>query len=391
MSTRSKSVKAIVPAGAVFGMRDDAGAARIRQVPGTWLATSEPADGMQRPSNVARRAPRAARERLTWTDRSGSYLGVIAGAAATAIGQQLVRSRHEIEFAGRTVVITGGSRGLGLVMARQFAAAGARVCLLARDVEELQRAEAQVLAAGAAAVTIVRCDVRSRGDVARAVQAIVGEHGAIDILVNNAGVIQVGPLEHMATADFENAMATHFWGPFHLMQECIPLMRRRGFGRIVNVASIGGRMAVPHLAPYSASKFALVGLSDAVRAEVARYGIRVTTVSPGLMRTGSPINAQVKGQHAAEFSWFAIADAIPGLSISARAGGAADSEACRYGDPELTIGAPAKAAVVVSRPAPTLVAQLLTAATRCLPGPSDASRERAQGRQGDGSRGRRRR
>ena len=99
------------------------------------------------------------------------------------------------------------------------------------------------------------------------------------MLINNAGVIQVGPLEHMEHEDFENAMATHFWGPLHLMLELIPSMRRRGFGRIVNISSIGGRIAVPHLAPYSASKFALTGLSDAVRAELAPHGIRVTTVA----------------------------------------------------------------------------------------------------------------
>ena len=119
----------------------------------------------------------------------------------------------------------------------------------------------------------------------------------IDVLINNAGVIQVGPLEHMTHEDFENAMATHFWGPLHLMLEVAPIMRHRGFGRIVNIASIGGKVARPHLAPYCASKFALVGLSDAVRAELDRYGIRVTTVAPGLMRTGSPINAHFKGQH----------------------------------------------------------------------------------------------
>ena len=130
-----------------------------------------------------------------------------------------------------------------------------------------------------------------------AVAHILDRLGDVDVLINNAGVIQVGPLEHMEHQDFENAMATHFWGPLHLMLELIPSMRRRGFGRIVNISSIGGRIAVPHLAPYAASKFALTGLSDAVRAELAPHGIRVTTVCPGLMRTGSPVNAQVKGQH----------------------------------------------------------------------------------------------
>ena len=121
-------------------------------------------------------------------------------------------------------------------------------------------------------------------------------------------------------------------------------MRRRGFGRIVNITSIGGRVAVPHLAPYSASKFALTGLSDAVRAELAPYGIRVTTVSPGLMRTGSPVNAQVKGQHEAEYAWFAIADSLPGFSIVGRARRRQILSACRYGDPELTITLPARSA-----------------------------------------------
>jgi NAD(P)-dependent dehydrogenase (short-subunit alcohol dehydrogenase family) len=128
---------------------------------------------------------------------------------------------------------------------------------------------------------------------------------------------------------------------------------------------------VPHLGPYSASKFALIGLSDAVRAEVARDGIRVTTVSPGLMRTGSPINAQLKGQHDAEFSWFAIADALPGISISAENAAAQVLDACRHGDPELTVGSPAKAAVLAAAIAPAAIARVTALAAGCLPGPTD--------------------
>ena len=176
----------------------------------------------------------------------------------------------------------------------------------------------------------ISCDVRSRDSVEDAIQAILGVYTAIDVLVNNAGVIQMGPLEHMTAQDFDQAIATHFWGPLYLMQACMPAMQRRGFGRIVNIASIGGRLAIPHLAPYCASKFALVGISDSVRSEVALYGIRVTTVFPGLMRTGSPINAHMKGRHDAEFTWFAIADALPGLSISAERGAAQVLEACRH-------------------------------------------------------------
>ncbi len=293
-------------------------------------------------------------------------VGVAACAAAVAAGSRLVRRRRAIDFAGRVVVITGGSRGLGLVLARQLAKEGARLCLLARDEAELDRA-GRMLADEGADVTIVRCDVRRRADVRAAVAAIHDRFSAVDVLINNAGVIQVGPLDHMIRDDFENAMATHFWGPLNMILETVPAMRRRGFGRIVNITSIGGRIAVPHLAPYCASKFALVGLSDALRAELDRFGIRVTTVSPGLMRTGSPRNVQVKGKHEAEYAWFKISDSLPGMSISADRAADQIIEACRYGDPELTITVQAKLAAIANELAPATVARAMAVVARLLP------------------------
>jgi NAD(P)-dependent dehydrogenase (short-subunit alcohol dehydrogenase family) len=301
---------------------------------------------------------------------------VAAGVAAAMVMSRAMRGRRRIDFAGRHVVITGGSRGLGLVLARQLAAEGARLCLLARDSAELERAQHELRSGWAADVMVIRCDVRRHADVRAAIDTLLQSWDAIDVLINNAGVIQVGPLEHMSREDFENAMATHFWGPLQMMQECIPVMRRRGFGRIVNVSSIGGKVAVPHLAPYCASKFALTGLSDAVRAELNQYGIRVTTVIPGLMRTGSPRNANMKGQHESEYAWFAIADALPGLSVSAESAAQQIVDACRYGDPELTIGPHARAAILANAIAPGLVAAGMMLATRFLPGPSGSEGDR---------------
>src|SRR5690606_35973931 len=129
--------------------------------------------------------------------------------------------------------------------------------------------------------------------------------------------IQVGPLEVQTQEDFEDAMQVHFWGPFYAMQNVIPEMRARGEGKIVNISSIGGKVAVPHLAPYCASKFALAGLSGAMNAELAKDGIDVTTVCPGLMRTGSHINAIFKGKNEQEFALFSIANALPVASVSA--------------------------------------------------------------------------
>jgi NAD(P)-dependent dehydrogenase (short-subunit alcohol dehydrogenase family) len=309
-------------------------------------------------------------------NRQRFALGAAVGALAALAAGRAVRSRRAIDLGGRVVVITGGSRGLGLVLARQFAAEGARLCLLARDEAELARA-AEQFPPGLEVMT-VRCDIRRRADVRAAVDVILERWSVIDILINNAGVIQVGPLEHMTAEDFENAMATHFWGPLHLMFEIVPAMRRRGFGRIVNITSIGGRIAVPHLAPYCASKFALVGLSDAVRTELDQYGIRVTTVSPGLMRTGSPRRASMKGRHEAEYAWFAISDSLPGLSTSAENAARQIVEACRYGDPELTITLPAKLAMMVNHVAPTAVANAMVLANQLLPGPNGGDGERSR-------------
>ena len=294
-------------------------------------------------------------------------LGLAAGVGAALVATRLSRARLAISFEGRVVVITGGSRGLGLVMARMLVDAGARVVLLARDLAELERAKDDLESRGRGEVMTLRCDVRRRADVRAAIDTILDTWRTVDVLINNAGIIQVGPLEHMDLEDFENAMATHFWGPLNLILEVTPVMRHRRFGRIVNIASIGGRIAVPHLAPYSASKFALVGLSDAIRAELDPYGVRVTTVSPGLMRTGSPVNAQFKGKHEAEYAWFKVSSAIPGWTIAAERAARKILEACRYGDPSLTITPQAKLGAAANAVAPNTVARTMMMITRLLP------------------------
>src|SRR6266550_1527092 len=196
----------------------------------------------------------------------------------------------------KVALITGGSRGLGLVLARQICAQDGKVALIARDPDELARAKADLAPRGGAVLTI-QCDLLDAAQIDAAVSQIIDRLGKIDILINSAGIIEVGPLEHMTREDFERAMRLHFWAPYELVSRIVPEMRTWGGGRIVNISSIGGKVAVPHLAPYSVSKFALTGFSDAIRAEFARDNIHVTTVAPGMMRTGSHVNAKFKGKH----------------------------------------------------------------------------------------------
>lgn len=301
---------------------------------------------------------------------------VAVGAGAAAIGALLIgrARRSSYSFRGRVVVITGGSRGLGLVLARRLAGEGARLGLLARDRDELDRAQHELREAGAE-VMIELCDVRDLDQAQRSVEQVATEFGRLDVLINNAGVIQVGPVDHMELVDYEEAMATHFWGPLYTTLAAIPLMRRQGEGRIVNISSIGGKIGVPHLVPYCASKFALAGLSDSLRPELAKDGIYLTAVYPGLMRTGSPINAQFKGRHEAEFRWFAVSDSLPLATIGAERAARQIVEACRRGAPELVITMQARLAIVAHALLPSMTARVQALAARMLPGPT--------GREGD--------
>src|SRR5207247_7948744 len=187
-------------------------------------------------------------------------------------------------------------------------------------------------------------------------------------LINNAGIIEVGPLEHLTPEDFNRAMRLHFWAPYELISLVVPEMRIWGGGRVVNISSIGGKVAVPHMASYSASKFALTGLSDALRAELARDNIYVTTVAPGMMRTGSHVNAKFKGKHDNEFAWFAASAGAPLLSINANRAARKILAACRRGQPSITITIAELATIVGNSLAPNRTGYLMKSSIRLLPG-----------------------
>ena len=293
-----------------------------------------------------------------------------AGAVLLAAARKL-RRRPPLDFRDRVAIITGGSRGLGLLIARELAQQGARLCILARDPDDLDLARRELAAVSHHRVLALQCDVRDRADAEWAVAATVERFGRLDILINNAGVVQVGPLEHMDLEDFENSMKVHFWGPLYLIRAALPHLRQRHEGRIVNVSSIGGKVAIPHMAPYSASKHALVGLSNALRTELAKDGVWVTTVCPGLMRTGSHVNAQFKGRRQEEFAWFAVSDALPLTSMSGRRAARRIVDACRHGEAHLTLSSQARLAAGLATFAPCLTARALELVNRFLPAPAD--------------------
>lgn len=313
----------------------------------------------------------------------GRDLAILLGTIGAGAWLALRAYREaKFNFAGKNVLITGGSRGLGLVLSRQLAQAGARVAICARDEDELGRAEEDLKEYGGPIFTLP-CDITDQQQVDKMIQKVQGELGPIDVLINNAGIITTGPLECMTIEDFQEAMNTNFWGALYTIMAVLPQMRERKEGRIVNISSIGGKVSVPHLLPYSAAKFALTGLSEGLRTELARDNIVVTTICPGLMRTGSPRNAMFKGQHRAEYAWFSISDALPGTSVSAEHAARSILSACRRGDAELVLSLPAKFAVLFHGIFPGLTADVLQLVNRLLPGPDGAGTEAIPGRESE--------
>ena len=309
--------------------------------------------------------------------RSLPFLAAAGGAwAARRALRAAARGRRRVSFHGRHVLITGGSRGLGLVLARQLAAEGARLTLLARTADDLGRAADELRRECGAAVLALPCDVRDARTVEAAVGDAVAFHGRLDAVLHVAGVIQMGPFEHLSDADFAESLGVHFWGARHLTEAALPHLPDDGSGRAAYVSSVAGRVAVPHLAAYSVGKHALAAYADAARAPLAARGVLATTVTPGLMRTGSPPNAVLKGDHDAEYAWLAGADAW--LSVSAEAAAARILDAVRHGDAVVAPTLHASAAAAAQALAPRAVAAARRAARAVLPAPVGPEGDRRQ-------------
>ena len=268
--------------------------------------------------------------------------GLLAAAAAVAVLSRL----NPRNFAGETVLIGGGSRGLGLAMAERFARAGAKLVLAARNPAELDHARQLLIERGAVStsddVLLVPTDLTNPVEVQALIDAAIHRFGKIDVLINNAAIIEIGPFEDQTLEAFERAMHINFFGALQTIQAALPDMLRRFRERgerssIVNISSIGGKFGVPHLLPYVAAKFALTGLSEGLHAELRAKGVRVTTVCPGLMRTGSVGQAQFTGQAEAEYKWFAFSGTTPGIATTAEHAADRIFHATRRGAGEITI------------------------------------------------------
>jgi 3-oxoacyl-[acyl-carrier protein] reductase len=178
------------------------------------------------------------------------------------------------DFTGRSVIVTGAARGIGLDVGRMFHDAGAATYLVDFDAEELDRAVASLGCSGVAA------DVSSTADVDRVVETVVSETGRIDVLVNNAGILIDKMTWKLTDDDWERVLATHAGGTFRFTRACIPHFRAQGYGRIINVTSYTGLHGNLGQANYATAKAGIIGFTKSVAKETGRFGITVNAISP---------------------------------------------------------------------------------------------------------------
>jgi short-subunit dehydrogenase len=282
-------------------------------------------------------------------------------------------------LAGEVALVTGASRGLGLLLARELARRSARLVICARDAGELGHATAWLREQGAE-VAPVTCDVANEQAPGLLVQTALDRFGKLDMLISNAGVITVTGVEGATAGDFQTALEVMALAPVRLTLAVLEVMRKQQHGRIVTIASVGGKVSVPRLLPYSVAKFAEVAFSEGLRAELGRGPITVTTVVPGLMRTGSHEHAWFGGRPASEYTWFSLAASLPVVSMDAERAARRIISAAAAGRPELILTPLAQVAARGAAFSPRLTSSLLHLTHRLLPSPVD-QHQKAQGRQ----------
>jgi short-subunit dehydrogenase len=226
---------------------------------------------------------------------------------------------------------------------------------------------AELVALGATVHAEV-CDLRNMEQVAGLVANVTAHLGPIDVLVANAATIAVGPVESMTVSDFDDAMTSIFKTSLHAALAVLPSMRSRKRGTVAFITSVGGKISVPHLVPYSTAKFAEVGLAEGLRAETAQSGINVLTVIPGLMRTGAHVHATFKGNAEREYGWFGIGATAPApMTIDPARAARRIVRAIARGDHQIVLTPAAQLGVAAQRLTPGLVGLAMRIASRLLP------------------------
>lgn len=304
-------------------------------------------------------------------NRSGMnvLLGALGLAGAALIGRAAARRARRIDMFGRVVVITGGGRGLGFAVAQEFLERGCKVAICGRDGDTIAKALRAWRGQGAD-VFGGACDASNPAAVKTFMQEVLDHFGVIDVLVNNAGQCFVGPAVELRPDEVESALRNIFWVHYYPTMAVLPHMRRRGFGRIVNITSIGGKLPMPHQAAYAVGKYAATGWSETLTAELAKEGICVSTITPPPLKNGAPLHVHFNGRVEDEFRWFAKTLTSRLVATGADRTARVVVDAAEHGDPERAVSLWCWLAIRAHGLLPNLTASTLALADRQLPPPA---------------------
>jgi NAD(P)-dependent dehydrogenase (short-subunit alcohol dehydrogenase family) len=293
---------------------------------------------------------------------TGSAIGI----AGILVAKIISRTVNWFDLKGKVILVSGGTRGLGLSLARILARKKAVVAVCGRGITGMEQVSEEITSSGGRFMYL-QCDITDSLQVGRMFDEIERKLGNVSAVINNAGIMAVGPVETMTREDYEAAMKVHFWGPLNIINRALPAMRRNKSGRIVNIISVGGLISFPHMLPYNSSKFALSGFSEGLTAELSGYNIRVTSVYPGFMSTGSTVKAEMRGDQEREYAWFSRPANIRGIAMSPIKASKRIILAMQGGEKTITLSFYAKIAKVVRALFPALMITMFGFVNRLLP------------------------
>jgi len=276
---------------------------------------------------------------LAWTFMAG--IGGLAGYFA------FKRKKRQFTYQGKVVLVTGGARGLGYIMARQLVEEGAKVIICARDADQLDKAYVLLRNHGEVTYPYV-CDITEKENIVQLAYFIKKRFGRLDVLINNTGTITINPIEQLPLNNYKKFIESHLWGPMQLVRVLIPLLSKSREAKIVNIFSVGGKISLAKSQPYDVNEIVHAVFYDNISRVITGKNIKLTAIYPEFKDQDLPVNLKLKGHSEQELAWSKFNESRPLISLYAENVGKQILKTAQIGKKTLTLPFPRELARIVN-------------------------------------------